>query len=251
MSEEVRIVSPPTGPEAPKVETPKPAGGDRPAWLPEKFKTAEDMAKSYTELEKKLGAPKTETPPPADKTPPPTTPTELGKDEQEALKKAGLNINDLEVEFAKNGKLSEESARKLAEAGIDQTRMDVYQRGRQALVEDFVKETVKDIKGGKEELEKAMAWAGDKLTKAEIEAFNDTMAGSNVGAAKLAAAGLVAKYANDREPQLIGGMRGNDSPDVFDSRAEILSAMSDPRYKNDPAYRARVEAKSIRSNPKY
>ncbi len=28
---------------------------DRPEWLPEKFKTAEDLAKSYTELSKKLG----------------------------------------------------------------------------------------------------------------------------------------------------------------------------------------------------
>ncbi len=28
---------------------------DRPQWLPEKFKSAEDMAKAYSELEKKLG----------------------------------------------------------------------------------------------------------------------------------------------------------------------------------------------------
>ena len=32
---------------------------DRPQWLPEKFKSAEDMAQAYSELEKKLGqAPK-------------------------------------------------------------------------------------------------------------------------------------------------------------------------------------------------
>ena len=30
----------------------------RPEWLPEKFKSAEDLAKAYSELEKKLGAPK-------------------------------------------------------------------------------------------------------------------------------------------------------------------------------------------------
>ena len=29
---------------------------DRPDWLPEKFKSAEDMANAYSELEKKLGA---------------------------------------------------------------------------------------------------------------------------------------------------------------------------------------------------
>ena len=36
---------------------------DRPEWLPEKFKTPEDMSKAYSELEKKLGqAPKEEQP---------------------------------------------------------------------------------------------------------------------------------------------------------------------------------------------
>tara|TARA_R100000742_G_C4270242_1_gene88902 strand:+ start:369 stop:1139 length:771 start_codon:yes stop_codon:yes gene_type:complete len=34
-------------------EAPKDTG-DRPAWLPEKFKTGEDLAKSYSELEKKM-----------------------------------------------------------------------------------------------------------------------------------------------------------------------------------------------------
>ena len=29
---------------------------DRPEWLPEKFKTPEDLAKSYTELQSKLGS---------------------------------------------------------------------------------------------------------------------------------------------------------------------------------------------------
>lgn len=35
---------------------------ERPGWLPEKFKSAEDLAKSYTELEKRLGQPKAEVP---------------------------------------------------------------------------------------------------------------------------------------------------------------------------------------------
>ena len=33
---------------------------DRPEWLPEKFKDPADMAKAYSELEKKLGQPKEE-----------------------------------------------------------------------------------------------------------------------------------------------------------------------------------------------
>lgn len=39
------------------VETPEvtPTSSDRPAWLPEKYKTGEDLAKAYKELESKLG----------------------------------------------------------------------------------------------------------------------------------------------------------------------------------------------------
>jgi hypothetical protein len=49
------VTTPPTGPTAPA--TPPAADPNRPAYLPEKFKTAEDLAKAYVELEKKLGTP--------------------------------------------------------------------------------------------------------------------------------------------------------------------------------------------------
>ena len=46
--------------QQPETELPQ-EENDRPQWLPEKFKSAEDMAQAYSELEKKLGqAPKEE-----------------------------------------------------------------------------------------------------------------------------------------------------------------------------------------------
>lgn len=42
--------------ETAEQQTKTEAGTDRPEWLPEKFKTPEDFAKSYGELEKKLGS---------------------------------------------------------------------------------------------------------------------------------------------------------------------------------------------------
>ena len=46
--------------QQPQAETELPQEeNERPPWLPEKFSSAEEMAKSYSELEKKLGqAPK-------------------------------------------------------------------------------------------------------------------------------------------------------------------------------------------------
>ena len=50
----VTFKEPETGPEVPIEEAQD--NQDRPEWLPEKFKSAEDMAKSYTELEKKFSS---------------------------------------------------------------------------------------------------------------------------------------------------------------------------------------------------
>ena len=58
MADSITITEEETGPDAPSVEDNQAA---RPDWLPEKFNSPEDLAKSYTELEKKLSAPKDET----------------------------------------------------------------------------------------------------------------------------------------------------------------------------------------------
>ncbi len=42
--------------EQPVQETVQEQSDDRPEWLPEKFESAEDMAKAYSELKKKMGA---------------------------------------------------------------------------------------------------------------------------------------------------------------------------------------------------
>lgn len=245
---EIAGVMPPAKPPA---EAPP-----RPQWLPEKFKTPEDLARSYTELEKKFSQTNqkaTEVPPAeplGDKTPP-SAPTELGTVEKEALAKAGLNLNDLEAEFTKQGKLSDESIQKLKDAGIDQSRLDAYQRGRQAQEEDFERAVVKDIKGGREALGKALEWASESLTPEDITAFNDTMSSGNKASAALAAAGLLSRYNQAQGPQLIDGSPIANLANVYDSRAQIHADMADARYKSDPAFRSVVEQKILRSNPKH
>ena len=58
MADAVTITEDQTGPEAPPpVEQPTDNSTDRPDWLPEKFSSPEDLAKSYAELEKKLSSP--------------------------------------------------------------------------------------------------------------------------------------------------------------------------------------------------
>jgi hypothetical protein len=51
-----------------------------------------------------------------------------------------------------------------------------------------------------------------------------------------------------KQPKLIGGTQSETTSSAFRSVAELTSAMADPRYKNDSAYRKDVERKLANSN---
>ena len=218
---------------------------DRPQWLPEKFKTPEDMAKAYAELESKLGKPAEK---PADA--PPAEPQANPQDADKALADAGLNLQDFSAEFAKNGELSTESYEKLQKAGFDRNLVDQYIQGQRALAAQYESTIMQEV-GGSEKYSEMVTWAKGNMSASEIEAFNAAVSGGNVDQAKLAVMGLSAKYqqAVGSDPKrLIGGQGSGASADVFESMAQVTAAMKDPQYKNDPAFRAKVQAKLARSN---
>lgn len=232
--------TPPETPEEPKAE-------DRPGWLPEKFKTPEDMAKAYAELESKLGKPKEEAPK-AEDAPKPAeaTPEEATK----ALSDKGLDINQFSAEWNQNGSLSEESYKKLQDAGYDRNLVDQFIEGQKARATQF-ESAIKTEVGGEARYNEMVTWAKSNLTPAEIDAYNRAVSSGNKEQASLAAVGLAAKYekAVGSEPQrTIGGQGKADAGDVFESVAQVTAAMKDPKYKTDPAYRAKVQEKLARSN---
>lgn len=222
----------------PQLSSDAPEG--RPQWLPEKFKSPEDMAKAYAELESKLGQPKQDATP-SDKPQAPENP-------QQELQKQGLDMNEFSQEFAAKGELSPESYEKLAKAGFDKNLVDDYIAGRQARAAQF-ETSIKAEVGGDERYGEMLEWAKANLTPAEIAAYNSAVSSGNADQAKLAALGLSAKFgkAVGQEPQrMLGGQRAGGD-DVFESTAQVTEAMRDPRYKSDPAFRAKVQAKLARS----
>lgn len=233
----------------------------RPDWLPEKFKTVEDMAASYKALEAKLGGGGVETPavvPPV--TPPvvpavvppanPQTVPAAPADATAVVTQAGLNMAELNTEFATAGTLSEASYAKLAAVGFDKAAVDNYVAGQQALVAAFETEVMAATPGGPEKYAEMMAWAKVNMTEAQVTAYNSAVGSGNKDQAKLAVAGLGASFtaAVGNEPNLQGGRTTNTTADVFESLAQMKAAMSDKRYKADPAFRSAVQAKLGRSN---
>ena len=102
----------------------------KPEGLPEKFNSVEDLAKSYSELEKKLGeqTPKEEVDPTSKATLKEDAPKEQKGEldiAEKAVASAGLNMENLSNEYAEKGELDAKSYEALEKAGIPK---DIRQR---------------------------------------------------------------------------------------------------------------------------
>lgn len=223
-----------------------------------KFNSAEDLAKAYAELEKKLGSAGKATEEDEDEN---FTDKDVEDDEttqgevEEILAVAGLEYGALAKEYADNGTLSEESYEALKKAGIPKKLVDSYIAGQEAIVQkqqEFAESTVKELKeiaGGDEGYAAVVKWASSSLSKEEIGAFNMAIESGNKALASMAIRGLVESYNREygSTPKLLGGGNPGLAEEGFNDVDEMVRAMSDPRYKTDAHYRKNVEAKVARS----
>ena len=103
---------------------------------------------------------------------------------------------------------------------------------------------IQNFAGGEESYSNLISWAGENLDQQYIDAFDQVVDTANAPAIQLMVAGLMATYAenNGYEGRMLTGRAAQDVGSVqpFRSQAEVVQAMSDPRYDNDPAYRADI-----------
>lgn len=99
--------------------------------------------------------------------------------------------------------------------------------------------------GGEKEYKNMIDWAGNSLSQDEIEMYDAVMATGNANSIYWAVQALNNKYTDSvgSEAPLLTGRGSAESNAAFRSQSELVQAMSDPRYDNDPAYRADVMAK--------
>lgn len=221
--------------EAPAVEENTPA--TRPEWLPEKFWDAEKgqaryeaMAQSYAELERGRSAPAPATPAtPATPEAAPAAPTPTANNWESVISN----------ELATNGAVSEETYKSLETAGFSRGFVNNHIAGQQALAEKTRGEILESV-GGADTFKTIQEWAAGALSAEELTTFNN-QAVANVESAKLAVQWLKAKYeaANGSAPRLLSG-KASPTTNGFRSQEEVVSAIRDPRYSKDPAYRDEV-----------
>ena len=212
---------------------------ERPEWLPEKFKTPEDMAKAYAELEKA----KSKGEAPDDK--------DTDATAEKAVDEAGLDMDALSKEYAESGELSKGSLEALSKVGITEDMVQSYITGQEAQAAAAQKELLEPIGGDIEAYNKLTAWAGDNLSDAEVDEFNSVLETGNSSAVKMAIRDLSAKYesVNGTEPgRQLSGKPNTSGAAVYESTADLMKDMSNPEYAKNPAFRAKVEAKLGRSS---
>ena len=111
-------------------------------------------------------------------------------------------------------------------------------------------EQIHGLVGGQENYNNMMSWAKQNVSNQEIDMFDSVMDLGNTTAAYFAVQALALKYQDQsgKDGQFITGKAPKATSDVFKSQAEMIKAMEDDRYNDDPAYRQAIMEKLERSN---
>ena len=217
-----------------------------------KYQNAQELEQAYIELQKKLGSKEDE----VTEEPEQVEQEEETEDEEAP---AGVSlIQQASEEFAtNNGTLSEETLNKFSEMSsrdLVEAYMKMQQDAPQAEPAADLSErevnVIQNSVGGEAAYGQLVGWAAENLPADFVEAFDSVVESGKVQAIQLAVAGLQREYENavGYEGRTLTGKAATQTADVFRSQAEVVRAMSDQRYDNDPAYRNDVFEKLERSN---
>jgi len=213
-----------------------------------KYKDAEELEKAYIELQGKLGKPKEEEPKEEPK-------AEETKEEEPKEEEPDYEFLDKLWEESKNEKYSDDLLDKLNDmkpADVAQLYLN-YRSGVDSEPQELSQEQATELQqsvGGEKQYNTMLQWASNNFDEAEISRYDKVMESGDPDAAYFAVQALAAKY-NDGvgvEGKMLTGKPAKAQGDNFRSQAEVVRAMSDPRYESDPAYRQDIYDKLERSN---
>lgn len=205
-----------------------------------KFKTQEDLVKSYQELEKKLGEPKSET---KEETKPDTLKAEPNSDNIDPL-----GLSDVQKEYEDTGEISEDTINKLVSKGIPRNFIDSHVEGVKAAAQVFEQKAY-EATGGQENYKAMQDWIVNNLPESERRLFNDGVSG-NSDLALYTIRNMYARYnSENKEPNIqLGETNVSGQGARYESMAQMKADMRDPRYTSDPAFRKQVADKISRSD---
>lgn len=162
------------------------------------------------------------------------------------------SVARIQEEYEADG-ISEKSYRELEAVGYSRAFIDSYVRGQEALVDSYIA-SVKEYAGGADKFDALYAHletANPEAAESLINALEARDLGTVKAIINLAGASRTKTYG--RKPtrsvtqRAIPAKAQAPKAEGFESRAEMIKAMSDPRYRHDAKYRREVEQKVINS----
>ncbi len=219
-----------------------------------KFKSVEDLAASYKELEGKLGQVSEEDQATEETEEQTQEEGEFNAEEYygdglaSVLEEVGIDPVDITDRFNESGEISEDDYSKLSEAGFSKQVVDTYLDGLRGVGEgDEIPtqqiQNIKDSVGGDQAYEQMADWCQQNLSEQEIKAFDKITETADAPVIQLAVEGLYTRYQNAMgvEPDLVTGRPAASGPNPYRSTAEVVAAMSDKRYGKDVSYTEDVQ----------
>lgn len=213
-----------------------------------KFRDAEDLEQAYIELQRKLGDPEAR--------------QEVEEPQQEEVETEEESIDNFldRIWEESHDEYSEETLNQLSQMdAADLAQM--YLEYRQSVeeggdAEELSPEDIGQLKGvvgGEQQYDNMIAWASQNLQPQEIDMFDAVMDRGDPTACYFAIQALAYRYGDAAgvDGEMLTGSAPRTTSDAFRSQAEVVRAMSDPRYDTDPAYRQDVYEKLERSNLEY
>ena len=210
-----------------------------------KYKNAEELEKGYLELQQKLNT-KEE---PAQE--------EQAEEQEEAEVESTILDQLWDEATSEKGEFTQETLDELGKMNVQElAQMHLEYRnsvqGQQPEGKDFSEADIKELKGvvgGEQNYANMIDWAQKSLNEQEVNMFDAVMAKGDPLAAFFAVRSLAYAY-NDAvgyDGNVVQGKAPKQNTDQFRSQQELINAMSDTRYENDPAYRQDVMDKLTRS----
>ena len=206
-----------------------------------KYKDAAELEKAYIELQSKLGDKSNE------------SPQEEVEQEVESSEDVDATILDTLWEEAQS-EYTDETLQKLEKMDpkdIAQMHLEYrnQNQNQQSQITDQQVTALKNIVGGESKYNDMISWAKNNLSEQDIELFDGVMDRGDAASAFFAIDSLKTRYleAIGTEGEMLTGKAPSSRGDQFKSQAQVVEAMSDPKYDNDPAYRKEVMDKLGRS----
>jgi len=206
-----------------------------------KYNSPQELEKAYLELQSKLGQNET-----VDEGEGETDDSELSEETTETSPAYDLIMQASEEYYGNDNSLSPETVAKFSEmsstdlvnAYIESVKNNPTAQ-QEVDIPDAQVNQIQNSVGGEKQYTNIVSWAANNLPEQQVLAYDNLVASGNVEAINLALKGLKAEYDNafGSEGRTLQGRSPRSNDGVFRSQAELMSAMNDPRYDTDEAYR--------------